>query len=52
MKKKQLCSLGYRYYFKRKNGNDSEYWVCVKYKAMATSYSDSSILVQDDHTLI
>ncbi|CAF4091617.1 unnamed protein product, partial [Rotaria sordida] len=24
--KKQLCYLGYRYCFKRKNQNGSEYW--------------------------
>ncbi|CAF1144455.1 unnamed protein product [Didymodactylos carnosus] len=48
--KRQLCYLGYRYSLKRKNQNDSEYWVCVKRNSTATSYSDSSVVVRDDHT--
>ncbi|CAF0821926.1 unnamed protein product [Rotaria sordida] len=48
--KKQLCYLGYRYCFKRKNQNGSEYWVCVKCTATATSYSDLSVVVCDEHT--
>ena len=47
---KQLCYLGYRYYFKRKNKNGSEYWVCAQCKVKATSYSDLSIVVLGDHT--
>ncbi|CAF1390647.1 unnamed protein product [Rotaria sordida] len=48
--KKQLCYLGYRYCFKSKNQNGSEYWVCVKCTATATSYSDLSVVVCDEHT--
>ncbi len=47
--KKQLCYLGYRYYFKRKNQNGSQYWICVKCNTTATSYSDLSVEVRDEH---
>ncbi|CAF2038749.1 unnamed protein product [Rotaria magnacalcarata] len=48
--KKHLCYLGYRYFAKRKNLNGSEYWICVKCSATATSYADSSVVVRDEHT--
>ena len=48
--KKQLCYLGYRYCFKRKNRNRSEYWICTKCTATATSYSDLSFVVRGEHT--
>jgi len=48
--KRRLCYFDYRYSSKRKNENDSEYWVCVKCKATATSYSDLSVVEHDDHT--
>ncbi|CAF4601163.1 unnamed protein product [Rotaria sp. Silwood1] len=48
--KKQLCYLDYRYCFKRKSQNGSEYWVFVKCTATATSYSDLSVVVRDEHT--
>ncbi|CAF1497202.1 unnamed protein product [Rotaria sordida] len=48
--KRQLCYVGYRYSLKRKNKNSSEYWVCVKCQATATSYSDLSVTVRDGHT--
>ncbi len=35
---------------KRKNQNDSEYWICVKCQTTATSYSDLSVTVCDEHT--
>ncbi|CAF1492255.1 unnamed protein product [Rotaria sp. Silwood1] len=50
--KTQLCSLGYRYCFKHKNQNGSEYWVCVKCTASATSYSDLSVVARDEHTYL
>ncbi|CAF1657773.1 unnamed protein product [Rotaria magnacalcarata] len=48
--KNHLCYLGYRYFAKRKNLNGSEYWICVKCSATATSYADSSVVVRDEHT--
>ncbi|CAF3284833.1 unnamed protein product [Rotaria socialis] len=45
-----LCYLGYRYYGKRKNQNGSEYWICVKCNATATSFADLSVIVRDEHT--
>jgi hypothetical protein len=48
--KRHLCSLGYRYYWKRKNQNGSEYWICVKCNATATSFSDLLVVVRDEHT--
>ncbi|CAF4022643.1 unnamed protein product, partial [Rotaria magnacalcarata] len=41
---------GYRYYGKRKNQNGSEYWICVKCNATATSFADLSVVVRDEHT--
>ena len=48
--KRQLCYLGYRYSLKRKNQNGSEYWICVKCQTTATSYSDLSVIVRENHT--
>ena len=48
--KKQLCYVGYRYCFKRRNQNGSEYWVCAKCTATATSYSDLSVVVRGEHS--
>ncbi|CAF3048174.1 unnamed protein product, partial [Rotaria sp. Silwood2] len=48
--KKHLCYLGYRYFAKHKNQNGSEYWICVKCNATATSYADFSVVVRGEHT--
>ncbi|CAF1141824.1 unnamed protein product [Rotaria magnacalcarata] len=48
--KRHLCYLGYRYSLKRKNQNDSEYWICVKCQATITSYSDLSVEERDEYT--
>ncbi|CAF4184599.1 unnamed protein product, partial [Rotaria sordida] len=32
------------------NCENSEYWICVKCQATATSYSDLSVTVRDEHT--
>lgn len=47
---KNSCYLGYRYSHKRKNQNGSDYCVCVKCTTTATSYSDLSVIVRDQHT--
>jgi len=44
------CHLGYRYFLKIKNRNDSKYWISVKCNATATNYADSSVVVRDKHT--
>ncbi|CAF0803577.1 unnamed protein product [Rotaria sordida] len=48
--KRQLCYLSYGYSLKRKNKKGSEYWICVKSQATATSCSDLSVTVRDKHT--
>ncbi|CAF1027530.1 unnamed protein product [Rotaria sordida] len=47
---RQLCYIGYRYSLKCKNKNGSEYWICVKCQATATSYSDLLVTVRDEYT--